>query len=94
MRCPTAAPSRGDARDPEPDEGAGARRAQHRLRSAGRPVGTATSQTSLGECVIEFAHDAAAAELTLTLVKKPWLLPEGVLWSGFTATLERCRTEP
>ena len=23
------------------------------------PVGTATSQTPLGECVIEFAHDAA-----------------------------------
>ena len=55
------------------------------------PVGTATSQTPLGECVMEFAHDAAAAELTLTLVKKPWLLPEGVLWSGFTATLDRCR---
>jgi hypothetical protein len=55
------------------------------------PVGAATSQTPLGECVIEFAHDAAAAELTLTLVKKPWLLPEGVLWSGFIATLERCR---
>jgi hypothetical protein len=55
------------------------------------PVGTATSQTPLGECVIQFAHDAAAAELTLTLVKKPWLLPEGVLWSGFTATLDRCR---
>jgi len=55
------------------------------------PVGTATSQTPLGECVIEFAHDAANAELTLTLVKKPWLLPEGVLWSGFMATLDRCR---
>jgi hypothetical protein len=57
------------------------------------PVGTATSQTPLGECVIEFAHDAATAELTLTLVKKPWLLPEGVLWSGFIATLDRCREE-
>jgi hypothetical protein len=54
-------------------------------------VSTATSQTPLGECVIEFAHDAAKAELTLTLVKKPWLLPEGVLWSGFIATLDRCR---
>ena len=57
------------------------------------PVGTATSQTPLGECVIEFAHDAATAELTLTLVKKPWLLPEGMLWSGFIATLDRCRAE-
>jgi len=55
------------------------------------PVSTATSQTPLGECVIVFAHDPAKAELTLTLVKKPWLLPEGMLWNGFVATLERCR---
>ena len=58
------------------------------------PVSTATSQTPLGECIIEFAHDAAKAELTLTLVKKPWLLPEGLLWNGFSETLERCRKEP
>ena len=57
------------------------------------PVSTATSQTPLGECVIEFAYDPAKAELTLTLVKKPWMLPEGVLWNGFTATLDRCREE-
>jgi hypothetical protein len=55
------------------------------------PNSTATSQTPLGECVIEFAHDAERAELTLTLVKKPWLLPEGLLWNGFLETLERCR---
>ena len=57
------------------------------------PVSTATSQTPLGECVIEFVHDAERAELTLTLVKKPWLLPEGLLWNGFSETLERCRKE-
>jgi len=57
------------------------------------PSSTATSQTPLGECVIEFVHDAAKAELTLTLVKKPWLLPEGLLWNGFSQTLERCRRE-
>jgi hypothetical protein len=57
------------------------------------PVSTATSQTPLGECVIEFVHDPTKAELTLTLVKKPWLLPEGLLWSGFSETLERCRKE-
>jgi hypothetical protein len=58
------------------------------------PISTATSQTPLGECVIEFVHDAAKAELTLTLVRKPWLLPEGLLWNGFSETLERCREEP
>jgi len=58
------------------------------------PVSTATSQTPLGECVIEFVHDPAKAELTLTLVKKPWLLPESVLWNGFSETLDRCRGGP
>ena len=58
------------------------------------PVSTATSQTPLGECVIEFVHDPAKSELTLTLVKKPWLLPEGLLRNGFSETLERCRKEP
>jgi hypothetical protein len=53
----------------------------------------ATSQTPLGECVIEFVHDSARAELTLTLVKKPWLLPESMLWNGFTETLDHCRKE-
>jgi hypothetical protein len=77
----------------------------HRMKEFGRaeynivydppegPVSTATSQTPLGECVVEFAHDPAKAELTLTLLKKPWLLPEGLLWSGFSETLERCRRE-
>jgi hypothetical protein len=55
------------------------------------PNGTATGQTPLGECVIEFAHDSALTELTLTLLKKPWLLPESLLWNGFVKTLERCR---
>ena len=77
----------------------------HRMKEFGRaeynivydppegPVSTATSQTPLGECVVQFAHDPAKAELTLTLLKKPWLLPEGLLWSGFSETLERCRRE-
>jgi len=36
-------------------------------------------------------HDTVRAELTLTIVKKPWLVPESILWGGFVATLERCR---
>ena len=43
------------------------------------PISIATSQTPLGECVVEFVHDPAKAELTLTVVNKPWLLPEGLL---------------
>jgi hypothetical protein len=44
-------------------------------------------------CVVELAHDSAKAELTLTLVKKPWLLPEGLLWNGFSETLEGAAAE-
>jgi hypothetical protein len=57
------------------------------------PISKATSQTPFGECVIEFVHDSAKAELKLTLLKKPWLLPEGVLWNGFAEKLDRCRKE-
>jgi hypothetical protein len=52
---------------------------------------TATSQTPFGECVVEFEYDITRAELTLTIVKKPWLVPESLLWSRFRETLERCR---
>jgi hypothetical protein len=55
------------------------------------PRSSAISQTPFGECVVEFEYDMARAELTLTLVKKPWLIPESLLWSSFLATLERCR---
>jgi hypothetical protein len=55
------------------------------------PAGTATSQTPLGDCVVEFQHDRATAELKLTLVRKPWLLPEGLLWDGFVTMLQQCR---
>src|SRR5215472_2054300 len=54
-------------------------------------AGTATSHTPLGECVIEFVHHRERSELALALVKKPPLLPEELLWSGFADTLERCR---
>jgi hypothetical protein len=69
-------------------------RAEYGIVYAEGPISTATSQTPLGECVIEFVHDPAKAELTLTLVKKPWLLPEGLLWNGFSKTLKRYRKEP
>jgi hypothetical protein len=36
---------------------------------------------------------SARAELTLTIVKKPWLIPASLLWSGFLETLGRCREQ-
>ena len=51
---------------------------------------TAFSRTPFGECVIH-SIDSARAELTVTIVKSPWLLPEGILWDGFLRALARCR---
>ncbi len=54
---------------------------------------TATARTPLGDCVIALVHDEERAELRLTLVRKPLLLPETALWSAFEAALDRCRRE-
>jgi hypothetical protein len=44
-----------------------------------------------GECLVEFEYDITGAELTLTIVRKPWMVPERLLWSAFLETLDRCR---
>jgi hypothetical protein len=54
-------------------------------------TGTATGRTPLGECVVRFVYDSAQAELVMTLVKKPLMLPAGFLWTAFSAELERSR---
>jgi hypothetical protein len=53
--------------------------------------GTATGRTPLGECIVRFVYDSAQAELVMTLVKKPLMLPAGFLWTAFSAELERSR---
>jgi hypothetical protein len=55
------------------------------------PRSSAISQTPFGECVVEFEYDSTGAELTLTIVRKPWMVPERLLWSAFLETLDRCR---
>jgi hypothetical protein len=57
------------------------------------PCGNVTSRTPFGECVVAFVYVSARAELTLTIVKKPWLIPASLLWSGFLETLGRCREQ-
>lgn len=54
--------------------------------------GIAVGRTPFGDCVVGFAHDSAQAVLVLTLLKKPMLLPAGVLWRGFQGEIERFRT--
>jgi hypothetical protein len=55
---------------------------------------TATRPTRLGDVVMNFVHDGAKDELTVTIVQKPILVPEKALWNGLVATLERFQKEP
>jgi hypothetical protein len=57
-----------------------------------RPA-TQLHKPPFGECVIAFVYVSEHAELTLTIVKKPWLIPASLLWSGFLETLGRCREQ-
>ena len=54
--------------------------------------GIATGRTPFGDCVVRFAHDSSQAVLVLTVLKKPVLLPAGLLWRGFQGEIERFRT--
>ncbi len=53
--------------------------------------GVATGHSPFGDCIVHFVHDNAQAVLSLTLVRKPMLLPAGMMWSSFEAVLEHCR---
>ncbi|MGD0106151.1 MAG: hypothetical protein ABSC06_19240 [Rhodopila sp.] len=53
--------------------------------------GTATGRTPFGDCVVHFVHDGAQSVLVLTPLKKPMLLPAGLLWRGFKVEIERFR---
>ena len=57
------------------------------------PSASAILQTPLGEFVIHSVYDGSRAELTLTLVKKPWQIPASLVWNAFLSTLEHCREE-
>jgi hypothetical protein len=53
--------------------------------------GTATGRTPFGELIVHFVHDSSQAALVMTLVKKPMVLPSALMWSAFSAELERTR---
>lgn len=50
--------------------------------------GRLTRRTPLGEVVIRFDHDAQRAELTVTVLKKPFFLPTIALWAEMSNALE------
>lgn len=55
--------------------------------------GTATGPTPLGEVAVRFDYAPEATQLTLTVVRKPALVPVAMLWSQFAGALDAARTE-
>jgi hypothetical protein len=51
--------------------------------------GTVRRPTPLGEVTVRFAHDREREEMTVTIVSKPKLLPDKVLWAGVALVLQR-----
>ena len=51
--------------------------------------GTVRRPTPLGEVVVRFLHDRVREEMTVTIVSKPRLLPEALLWAGVGLALRR-----
>ena len=54
--------------------------------------GTVCRPLLLGKVIVRFTHDRAREEMTVTIVRKPKLLPEAVLWAGVALAL--CRAVP
>ena len=54
--------------------------------------GTVNKPTPFGCVVVRFDHDARRAEMTVTILHKPLLLPAALLWAGVSHALRRaCR---
>ena len=58
-----------------------------------RIAGTVNKPTPLGHVVVRFDHDNQRSEMTVTILKKPMLLPTAVLWAGVSHALRRASAE-
>lgn len=56
--------------------------------------GTVNKTTPFGNVVVRFEHDDQRAELAVTILHKPMLLPAAVLWAGVAHALRRASGEP
>jgi hypothetical protein len=53
--------------------------------------GTITGASGLGRVSLHFDYDAARAEMTLTILKKPMLAPPSLLWAEFSYAVRDAR---
>ncbi len=59
-----------------------------------RTGGVLSMNPGVGDVVVRFSHDSARSELTLTIVKKPMLLPTAVIWAGASQVLRQAADTP
>ncbi len=57
--------------------------------NADRTGGTVNKTSPFGDVVVRFEHDNQRAEMTVTILHKPLLLPAAVLWAGVSHALRR-----
>ncbi len=53
--------------------------------------GTATTQSSVGEIVLNFDFDPQASTLTYKILKKPFMVSENQIWDSIQGGIDGCR---
>jgi hypothetical protein len=59
----------------------------------GNTSGMLTIDAGIGDVVLRFSHDNERAELTLSIVKKPMLVPSGTILSVATQVLRNAASQ-
>jgi len=54
-----------------------------------RTGGTLTRRSGMGDVVVRFVHDNARAQMAVTIMKKPMLVPTPLLLAEMSAALRR-----
>lgn len=52
--------------------------------------GTATTSTPVGDVVLSF--DLQVPNLTYTILKKPFIVPDSTIWDGIQSTIDSCQS--
>lgn len=52
--------------------------------------GTATTNTPVGEVILNYDYNAANNDVTYTIEKKPFIVGEGTIWNGIQTSLDGC----
>jgi len=64
--------------------------AEHKTFITPGNQGTATTETIVGQLVLEFKFDSSQKNLHYKIVKKPFLATEGQIWDKFDKSIQNC----